>query len=95
MKLPDSKFFILNCLCLDGFCAPGWVANGKFCYEFHTDDTDYKSWMDAKNACEQGKNSSSVGELVSITTELVYFFILYCIHLSKKSRLIEVIPIQS
>ena len=62
---------------LDGYCAPGWVANGQFCYEFHTDDTDYKSWIDAKNTCERGTNSSSVGELASIGNELVYLLIYF------------------
>lgn len=45
------------------------MANGQKCYEFNTDESDYKTWRDAKNACEKGTNSSAVGQLVSITNE--------------------------
>ncbi|XP_046846401.1 uncharacterized protein LOC124440117 isoform X2 [Xenia sp. Carnegie-2017] len=58
-----------------GYCSEGWIHNGKYCYQFHTDKTDYKAWRDAKRACEQGKNSSTYGELASINTELELAFI--------------------
>ncbi|XP_028395163.1 uncharacterized protein LOC114519252 isoform X2 [Dendronephthya gigantea] len=58
-----------------GYCPPGWFQNGGYCYEFHTNKNEYRSWYDAKSTCEQGTNSSSVGELVSITNEIEQAFI--------------------
>ncbi|CAB3993328.1 Hypothetical predicted protein [Paramuricea clavata] len=59
----------------NGYCDPGWVPNGQYCYEFHNDESDYKTWRDAKNTCEKGTNSSAIGELVSITNELEQAFV--------------------
>lgn len=53
----------------DSYCAPGWVVNGRWCYEFHTDPSDYRTWFDARDACERGHNSSDYGQLVSIADE--------------------------
>ena len=54
---------------VDGYCPKGWIAHAQYCYQFHTDPSEYRSWDDARDACEQGHNSSSYGELVSIHDE--------------------------
>ena len=55
--------------CLDEYCPDGWVAHAQYCYEFHTDPREYRTWEEARDACELGHNSSAYGELVSIHDE--------------------------
>ncbi|XP_028395191.1 uncharacterized protein LOC114519267 isoform X2 [Dendronephthya gigantea] len=59
----------------DGYCPEGWIAHAKYCYQFHTDPSEYRTWDDARDACEQGHNSSSFGELASIHDEFEQSFI--------------------
>ena len=51
---------------LDGYCASGWIAHGRYCYQFHTDPSEYTSWINARDACRQGRYSSELGDLVRI-----------------------------
>ena len=53
----------------DGYCPEGWIAHAQYCYEFHTNPAEYRSWDDARDSCELGLNSSSYGELASIHDE--------------------------
>jgi hypothetical protein len=60
---------IITYIFVDGFCPKGWIPHAQYCYEFHTDLGEYRSWDDARDSCKRGHNSTFYGELVSIRDE--------------------------